>query len=169
MLPDWFTKPESIFRTVLWAASPFFTWLIGRIVLRRFEAWHAARTEANARISLLSLHKSLENPPTLLESVAFIVCFLPLPFFLAALFGVLYFLPYPSPNYAHLDPYLAQEFRRSALVVAFLIVYIVFGVLAVHGFYVMHRLRHGEARYAENYKTEVQSRINKLKEKFPKL
>jgi hypothetical protein len=169
MLPDWFTKPEGIFRTVLWLVSPLFTWLIGKVILRRIETWHAARTEANARISLLSLHKALDNPPTLLESVAYIVCFLPLPFFLAALFGVLYFLPHPSPSYVYVDPHLAQEFRRSAFVVASFIIYLLFGVLAVHGFYVAYRLRHGEARYAENYKREMQARINEVKKKFPKL
>jgi hypothetical protein len=169
MLPDWFTRPESVYRTVLWLLGPFFAWWIGKTILRQAEAWYAARTEANARASLVSYYKALDNPPTLLESLAYIVCFLPLPVFLGAGIGLLYFLPYPSPAKVVAYPHLAQELRSTALIILFFIAYLLFGALTAQGLFVVSRLRHGEARYAKNYKAEIQGRIDKLKKKFPTL
>jgi hypothetical protein len=129
MLPDWFMKPEAIFRTVLWLVGPFFTWLVGRVILRRIEAWHVAQTEANAKVSLVSYYKALDNPPTLLESLAYIICFLPLPIFGAMLVGVLYFLPHSSQPSVYANPQLALEVRHTALAAWFFINYLVFGVV----------------------------------------
>jgi hypothetical protein len=46
---------------------------------------------------------------------------------------------------------------------------VVFGVLTIYGIKVAFQLRHGEARYQENYRAALQKRINKLKDKFPRL
>jgi len=48
----------------------------------------------------------------------------------------------------------------------FFITSVLFGALTAQGLFVVSRLRHGEARYAENYKAGIQGRIDKLKKKF---
>ena len=102
--PDWLTKPESQFRTILWLLGPFFIWFVGRAILRRYEAWEAALSESKARDTLIYLYKALANPPTLLESLAYIVCLLPIPFFIVALFLTLYFAPPASSLGALVSP-----------------------------------------------------------------
>lgn len=168
MFPDWFLKPESLFRTLLWVLSPLLAWFVGKKLIQRFEAWNEATSETAARASLTYLYKALENPPSLLESVAYIVCFLPVPVALTMMFGVLYLMPFPLPH-LQLDPELAQKMRASFLYLAFLFNYLLFGVLAVHGITVAYRLRHGEPRYAENYKAGIQKRIDRLRKKYPRL
>ena len=168
--PDWFTRPESLFRTVLWLLGPFFTWFIGRAVLRRYEAWEAALSETNARTKLAYLYKALDNPPTLLESLAYIVCFLPIPIFVVALWVTLYFSP--QPHWAPLiplDPDLAHQVRRAVGLVISLSCYTIFGVLTVHGIKTAYHLRHGQARYHANYRAGIQTQIDKLLKKFPQL
>jgi hypothetical protein len=111
MFPDWFMKPEVIFRTVLWLLGPFFTLFVGKVIVRRIENWHASRSEFAAKASLSSLYKAIDNPLTLLASVAYIVCFLPLPIAVAALSFTMYlapYLPFPPPSHS-LDPKLVQN------------------------------------------------------------
>jgi len=168
MFPDWFMKPESLFRTVLWFLGPFFAWLVVKKVIQRFETWNEAVSEAAARRSLPGLYKALENPPSLLESVAYIICFLPVPVALTMMFGVLFFMPFSLPH-AQLDYELALKVRATILYVLFLFNYLLFGVLAIHGISVAYRLRHGEARYAENYRAGIQKRIDRLRKKYPRL
>ncbi len=163
-------KPESMFRTVLWFLGPFLAWFVGRFIIQRIESWHAAQTEANAKASLTYLYQSIENPPTLLSSVAYLVCFLPLPIFLTALVLTLYFSLRPSyPPVYPFDPHLAQSIRHNTLSFLSFCIYGLFGVLTVYGIKVAYWLRHGEARYAENYRAGVQKKINRLKKKFPQL
>jgi hypothetical protein len=170
MFPEWFMKPESIFRTVLWFFGPFFAWFIGKIVIRRVEAWHASRTELTAKATLPYLYRLMDNPPTLLSSVAYLVCFLPLPIFLTSLLFTLYFSPSGLlPAFHSLDPHLAENIRNGIFSFLFFCNYGLFGVLAVYGIKVAYWLRHGEARFAENYRAGVQKRIDRLKKKFPQL
>jgi hypothetical protein len=168
--PDWFTRPESLFRTALWLLGPFFTWFIGRAVLRRYEAWEAALSESNARAELAYLYKALDSPPTLLESLAYIICFLPIPIFVVAFCFTLYFSPRPhlAPLF-YLDPDVAQQVRRTAGLVLSLFCYTIFGVLTVHGIKTAYHLRHGQLRYHANYRAGIQKRIDKLLKKFPQL
>jgi hypothetical protein len=167
---DWLTRPESLFRTLLWVLGPFFSWFIGRAILRRYEAWEAAQSESNARAMLAYLYKSLDNPPTLLESLAYIVCLLPIPFFIVALFLTLYFAPRPHwVPFSPLDPDTAYQVRRTTGLVLSLFCYTIFGVLTVHGIKTAYHLRHGQARYHANYRAGIQKRIEKLLKKFPQL
>jgi hypothetical protein len=168
--PDWFTRPESLFRTALWLLGPFFTWLVGRAILRRYDAWEAALSESRARASLTYLYKALDNPPTLLESLAYIVCLLPIPFFIVALFLTLYFAPQPHwVPFVPLDPDTAYQVRMASGLVLSLFCYTTFGVLTVHGIKTAYDLRHGQVRYHANYRAGIQKRIDKLLKKFPQL
>jgi hypothetical protein len=168
--PDWFTRPESLFRTVLWLLGPIFAWIVGRAILRRYEAWEAALSESNARATLTYLYKAFDNPPTLLESLAYIVCLLPIPFFVVALFLTLYFAPRSHfVPFFPLDPDTAHQVRRTIGLVLSFCCYAIFGVLTVHGIKTAYHLRHGQARYHTNYKAGIQKRIDKLLEKFPQL
>jgi hypothetical protein len=47
--------------------------------------------------------------------------------------------------------------------------YGLFGNLAIHGIVVAYRLRHGGARYSDNFEAGTQKQIDRLKKKFPKL
>jgi hypothetical protein len=167
---DWFMKPEALFRTALWLLGPFFTWFVGRAILRRYEAWEAAQSESNARATLTYLYKALDNPPTLLESLAYIICFLPIPIFVVALCLIMYFSPRPhwAPVFP-LDPDTAYQVRRTTGLVLSLCCYTVFGVLTVHGIKTAYHLRHGQARYHANYRAGIQKRIDKLLKKFPQV
>jgi hypothetical protein len=168
---DWFTRPESLFRTVLWLLGPFFTWFVGRAILRRYEAWEEAQSESRARARLIYLYKALDNPPTLLESLAYIVCFLPIPFFVGALFLTLYFAP-PPPHWLiapPLTPDTAQQVFATIGLVVSLCCYSLFGVLMIHGVKTAYHLRHGQVRYHANYRAGIQKRIDKLLKKFPRL
>lgn len=112
----------------------------------------------------------MQHPPTLAESLAFIICFLPLPLMLVFLSLTVYFLPAPPAALPHIqDPYIAHEVTRTFFILVFFPSYTLFGVLTVHGIKVAFRLRHGAARYADNYKAGIQKRIDKLKKKFPQL
>jgi hypothetical protein len=167
MIPEWFKKPETLFWTLLWLASPFLTLLVGK-VLRHVEAWHAARSESTAKASLVYLYNALSNPPTLLQSVAHMVCFLPIPIALTMALLLMYVLPVRLPH-LQLDPGLAWEIRATFLSLIFFSNYVLFGFLAVYGIRVAYWLRHGEARYGDNYKAGIQKRIEQLKKKFPQL
>jgi hypothetical protein len=169
MLPSWLTKPEMIFAIVLWFTSPlwfFFTaWL-----WQRGRSWNASLSERAAQQSITYLKNQMEHPPTLAESLAFIVCFLPLPFFLVFLALTLYIMPaFPLPLPHIQDVHLAHEIVRTSLIFLFFPMYTLFGVLSVHGIQVAFRLRHGAAHYADNYRMGIQKRIDKLKKKFPQL
>ena len=124
--------------------------------------------ESVAKSRLTYLYKELEHPPALLESVALIVCFLPIPFAIIGGFLLLYFAPPPPPIFM-IDPILAHKIGRAFLVLLCLVIYSVFGVLAIQGIRVAYRLRNGEARYHENYRAGIQKQIDKLKKKFPRL
>jgi len=169
MFPDWFMKPESVFRTVLWLLGPFLAWFVGKVIVRRIETWHASRSEFAAKASLVYLYQAMDNPPTLLTSVAHIVCFLPLPIVSTALLFTLYLSPRIQPLYRPIDPQLAQNILWTFLSLLFFFNYLLFGVLAIYGIKVAYWLRHGEARFAENYRAGVQKRIDRLKKKFPQL
>jgi hypothetical protein len=165
MLPDWFTKPESLFRTVLWLLGPLFTWLVGKAVIRRVEDWHAVRTLAVARINLKYYRQRLENPPSLslFEQVALIVCILPAPITLTFLMLLIQNSPSWIPHPKH--PETFQLLRTTV----YFINYLLFGILSFFGVQAAYRLRHGEGKYAENYRAEVQKKIEKLLKKFPQL
>jgi hypothetical protein len=168
---DWFTRPESLFRTALWLLGPFFTWFVGRAILRRYEAWEDARSELTARATLTYLYKAWDNPPTLLESLAYIVCFLPLPFFVVTLFLSLYFAPRP-PQWMVVYPLDPDTAHRVVGVIGFVVslsCYSVFGILIIHGIRTAYYLRHGQAKYHANYRAALQKRIDKLLKKFPQL
>ena len=168
--PDWFTRPESLFRTVLWLLGPFFTWFVGRAILRRYEAYEAALSESNARATLTYLYKALDNPPTLLESLAYIVCFLPIPIFVVAFGFALYFSP--RPHWAPLlplDPDVRYQIHKTIGLGLSLCCYSIFGVLTVHGIKTAYHLPHGQVRYHANYRAGIQKRIDKLLKKFPQL
>lgn len=167
---DWFTKPESLFRTALWLLGPFFTWFVGRAILRRYEAWEAARSESVARTTLVYLYKALDNPPTLLESLAFIICLLPIPVFIVALCFTLYLSPRPYWMLPFpLDAETATQILTTVALVISLCCYALFGVLMIHGIKTAYHLRHGQVRYHANYRAGIQKRIDKLLKKFPQL
>jgi hypothetical protein len=167
---DWFTMSESQFRTILWLLGPFFAWFVGRTILRRYEAWEAVQSESNAHATLTYLYKALDNPPTLLESLAYIVCLLPIPFFIVAFFLTLYFSPRPHwVPFFPLDPDVARQIRGAVGFVISLCCYTIFGVLTVHGIKTAYHLRHGQVRYHANYRAGIQKRIDKLLKKFPQL
>jgi hypothetical protein len=175
MLQDinWFTKPESLFRTALWLLGPFFGWFIGRAILRRYEAWEAARSESKARAQLTILYSALDNPPTLLESLAYIVCFLPIPIWMAALGITLHFAPRPPrwffPFAPPFSPETARRILEASIFVPSFLLYLVFGVLTAHGVRTLYHLRHGQVWYRVNYKAGIRKRIDKLLKKFPQL
>ncbi len=152
----------------MWFLGPFFAWLVGKLIIRRFEAWNEAASEAAAARTLPQLHKMLENPPSLLESVAYIVCFLPIPIALTMMVGALLFWPGHRQSLL-INQELALRLWWIFLYALFLFNYLLFSVLAFRGISVAYRLRHGEARYAENYKAGIQKRIDRLKKKYPRL
>jgi hypothetical protein len=166
MLPDWFTKPESIFRTILWLLGPFLTYSVGKFVLTRVEAWHAARTLEIAKINLTYYRRRLENPPSLFEQVALIVCLLPAP--IALIFMVLFLQNPPDWMLVLRSTNRPQAFQSFRTAVYFFN-YVMFGVLGFYGVQAAYRLRHGEARYVEHYSAGVQKKIDKLLKKFPEL
>jgi hypothetical protein len=169
MLPDWFTKPESEFRTLLFLTSPVWGYYVVK-GLKRLESWNASITEGAAKSRVAYLRKELDNPPTLIGSLGYIVCFLPLPIALTALIMTLSFWPFPSPRLAPaVDPAVGAKILHGSLGSVFFINYVIFGTLAVHGVKVAYRLRHGEAQYAANFKAETQKQIDKLKKKFPNI
>jgi hypothetical protein len=168
MFPDWFTKPEAIYRTILWFLGPLLAYFVGKFVLPRAEAWHVAQTLEIARLNLKNYRRKLDNPPSLFEQVALIVCFVPAPVALIFMALVLQnppnWMQHPRPirpNY----PQRVQSFCKML----YLIDYVVFGVLGVYGVQAAYRLRHGAEKYAENYRAEVQKKIKKLLKKFPQL
>jgi len=165
-MPDWFTKPEAIFRTVLWFLGPFFAWAVGRLVIKRWETWYAARSLESARSSLKRYRRRIENPPTLLESVAEIVCLLPIP--LAFLSIGLFFLNPPSWAVLHGDVNTLaapQTFRNTS----FFLAYVTSGILGLRGYRIVGRLRLGEAFYMKIYMLEMANKIAKLERKYPSL
>jgi hypothetical protein len=170
ILPEWFTKPDTIFKLVLWLLSPLYVWLAKK-VWKKIEGWHALSSERAARIRMVSLRKALDNPPTLLESVAYLVCALPFPTALAMMLGVLYFVPFrpPSVGLVPLDPYTAEVVASTFVTALCFVNYLLFGVLTLYGIAVAYRLRDGEAQYAENYKKGIQKQIDRLTSKFPEL
>jgi hypothetical protein len=169
MLPSWSTKPETIFQTVLYLTSP--VWFYLTVWLwQRGRSWYAARSELAARASIEYLKRQMENPPTLVESLAYIICFLPLPFLLVFIALLLYFSPAPPSWFPRMqDVHLAHEIVSAFLNLLFFCMYALFGVLTVHGIKVISRLRHGAARYADHYRLERERRIEKLIVKFPRL
>jgi hypothetical protein len=166
LFPDWLTQPESQLKIVLFLLSPGYVWLAKKLG-RRISDWHALRSERAARISLTYLKKSLTNPPTLLESIAYLVCFLPIPIALTMMYGSFYFDPLPPPQF--FDRHTAEYISRTFAACLFFVNYLLFGLLTAHGVQVAYRLRHGEARYADNYKAATQRRIDRLKRKYPQL
>jgi hypothetical protein len=166
MLPDWFMKPESEFRTLLWVTSPIWGYYVVK-GLKRLDSWHASTTEAAAKSRLVYLRKELDDPPTLIGSLGYIVCFLPLPIALTAIMLTLRFWPFPAPQPAPIDPAVRAMVIQEIFGIVFFINYVIFAVLAIHGVKVAYRLRHGEAQYAANFKAEMQKQIDKLKKKFP--
>jgi hypothetical protein len=102
------------------------------------------------------------------KQVALIVCLLPAPIALIFMVRVLQTPPnwMPYPNSLSSDhPHTVQSFRT----LVYFLNYVVFGVLGIYGVQTAYRLRHGEGKYAENYRAEVQKKIEKLLKKFPEL
>jgi hypothetical protein len=174
MLPEWFTKPDTIFKTVLWLLSPVYVWLAKK-ALKKVQEFHFWSSERAARIGLVSLRKALNAPPTLLESVAYLVCGLPLPVASVMMVATVWLAPIrPLALFARFLVYpihdeTAQKVLYTFLFALCLINYLVFGVLTIYGIQVAYRLRHGEALYAENYTKEIQKKIDRLMKKFPNL
>jgi hypothetical protein len=165
MMPDWLAKPNAWFLLVF---SPFLTLLVEGII-RRGLAWHASRSESTAKASLTYLYRAqAEPPPTLLESLGWIICFLPLPFAIASLLLFMHVAP-TSPGPPIIDARLAQKIGDALLAVLFICTYIVFSLLTVHGVKLAYLLRHGQARYHEHYRAGIRKRIEKIKKKFPRL
>ena len=148
-------KPEALllFWIVLYLIGPLFSWFVGKAILRHVEVWLASRSESAARANLAYLYKALDNPPTLLESVAYIICFLPLPIALTMALASVYAFPIPPPPLPHLDPRIKQMTGETIASLLFFRNYALFSLPAVRGVQVAHQPRHGEARYADNYKT----------------
>ncbi len=171
MLPSWLTKPETIFTLALYITSPAWFYLF-EWVRQRIRAWNASQSERSARAFILYLQEEMEHPPTLVGSLAFIICFLPLPFMLAFLAVVLHFVRYIPPPFPmpHLqDTPLTREVVAAVLAVIFLPFYILFGLLTVHGIKVAYRLRFGAAHYADHYRMERQRKIDEIRKQFPRL
>jgi hypothetical protein len=168
MLPEWFGKPDTIYKTVLWLLSPVYVWAAKKS-WRKVKELNDLTSERAARIRLASLRGAVDNPPTLLSSVAYLVCFLPLPIALVATVGTIYFVPFrPAPRVS-VDPQVVATVVYTVLFVVCLINYVLFAVLTLYGIQVAYRLRHGEALYAENYKKSIQKQIDRLMGKFPGL
>jgi len=82
--------------------------------------------------------------------------------------STLYFLPPPPFGYL-LDAHTAEKIFRLFFGTLFFANYVLFGMLTIYGVQVAYRLRHGEVRYAENYKLGIQKQIDRLIKRFPKL
>jgi hypothetical protein len=157
-----------IFAMVLWFTSPLWFFLTAWL-WQRGRSWSAFQSERAAQQRIAYLKYQMEHPPTLVESVAFIICFLPLPFFLVFLALTIHFAP-AFPFVPHMqDVQLAHEITRTLLILLFISMYTIFGLLTVHGIKVAFRLRHGAVHYADHYRMEREKRIEKLKKKFPRL
>jgi hypothetical protein len=169
MFPEWFTQPDTIFKTVLWLLSPAYVWLTKKL-WKKVQEFNALASEQAARVKLASLGKALDSPPTLLESVAYLVCGLPLPIVSTMMVGSLYFLAlsHPLPVYP-VDFHMPETINYIFFFVLFFVNYVVFGVLTIYAVQVAYRLRHGEAHYAENYKKGIQKQIDRITMKFPNL
>jgi len=166
MLPAWTTRPE--FTLFLALTSPVWYWIVTGIG-RRIRSWHASLTEATARRNLDYLQQSLKNPPKLLESLAFIICALPLPFAVAFTALALYFNPFPKNPTPPFDPQVTHVIARDIIWFMSVFAYAIFAVLTVHGIKVAWRMRWGAEHYADTYKKDIRKRIVKLKRKFPQL
>ena len=84
--------------------------------------------------------------------------------------GTLYFLPRPPSDFPLiLDPHTAEKIFGLFFGTLCFVNYVLFSVLTLYGIQVAYRLRHGEARYAENYKLGIQKQIDRLVKRFPKL
>ena len=78
------------------------------------------------------------------------------------------FAPRPPPP-VQIDPHIAHVVIVTVLFAVSFLNYLIFSYVTVYGIKVAYRLRHGEARYADNYKAEIQKRIERLRKKFPNL
>ena len=153
---------------ILWLLSPVYVWFV-KLVFSKLKELHARNSEHTARLRVEALKQQLENPPTLLGSVAYLVCFLPIPFALAMVVGTLYLVPFRGVEAPLLDPETAQWLWARILFYVCLLMYVIFATLSYFGIEVAWRLRHGEARYVENYNAAIQKKIAKLKKKYPNL
>lgn len=163
---DWVTSPY--FAVLLFLLSPLLTLLVNSGV-QKARGWHAARSESTARARLKYYYKRLDEPaPTLLEDLAYIICALPFPLALASIILFLRFAPTASGNFL-ISVDLAHKISSSTLEILFFCTYLLYAVLTIQGVKVAYRLRHGQTKYQENYKAELQKQIDKLKKKFPKL
>jgi hypothetical protein len=167
MLLDLFTKQDTILAIVLFLATPPWAWVVFA-ASRRVKEWHAAQSEVAAKSMLVYLYGSLENPPTPLLFLAYIIFFLPIPIALTAGILTFFLVPIPLPH-LQIDPALAREILRIVLWVILLVIYALFGVLAVYGIQAAYWLRHGEARFSDNYRAGIRKRIDRLEKKFPQL
>jgi hypothetical protein len=166
MVREWFTKPDV--QIAFWLLSPVWYWIVDG-VKREVQAWNAARSEASARMILVVLCEELENPPSVLASLAPIICLLPLPIAMTACFLVLFFIPFqPTPLHI-VDPNVVHMVVGTVMSVMFFCLYMAYSILAVYGIRVAYRLRDGEHEYAQHYKAGVQKQIDRLKKKYPRL
>jgi hypothetical protein len=167
----WYSQPDTIFKLVLWLLSPAYVWL-AKLVWNKLREAYSSSSERNARRQILSLRQELANPPTLLGSVAYLVCFLPLPFALIGAWAILYLAPNPRellPAPFLIDAKTGDFIVRSFFLLMSLTTYMLFGVLTIFGARVAYHLRHGEAKYVDNYRATIEAQIQRLKKKFPAL
>jgi hypothetical protein len=153
MFPDWLTKPEVILAIVLYLTAPAWVWLVGRAI-----SWYAQRSELAAQANLEYLRRKIEHPPTLVESLAFIICLLPIPFTMAMVWPVLYFSPPPPAWFPKVqDPHTVHEGIEVVRTVFFLVFFFTYTLFRrAHGSRNLRRIPAQEWR--SKLRGELQSR-----------
>jgi hypothetical protein len=165
MLPDWFVKPESLFRTVLWLLSPILGWVLGTLIFRRFEAWHAIRSESGAKQRLTYLYFQTEHPtpPNVQDIVNRIICTLPMALAVGSIAAAFAVGVYSKP---HSESQL--RIFRALLGVILGVTTGGFAALAVEGIKGIRLLNH-QSHTADDYAQDIRNQIKKIKKKFPQL
>jgi hypothetical protein len=140
--------------------------VLGLLLNQEVREWIALRSESSARKRLAYLRGEYANPPTLIGSIAPIICLMPLPVALwTGMIGASFTgLIWPPPNLG-VPPSLARGLFAFVMFVA----YFVSAISAAIGIRVAYRLRHGEHQYAKTYRASIQKQIDDLVFKYPKL
>jgi hypothetical protein len=166
MLPDWFVKPESLFRTTLWVLSPFLGGVVAIFILRPFEAWHAVRSESGAKERLTQLYFQTEHPtpPNVQDIVNAIICTLPMALTVGSIAAAAFVVVLYS------KPHSESQLRiiRMLLGVISGVATGGFAVLAIEGIKGIRLLNH-QSHTADDYAQDIRGQIKKIKKKFPQL